>query len=116
MPSSFDSAFDSFAAPNLRQHFGAAMVYTSEGVDTPFTGMATDEETEEEIDGGRQSKTTRDVTIDRSEIESPREDAVITIDGVSYAIERFVARSDVDVIARVVRIESIERSKPKYRG
>lgn len=130
MPSSFDDQFASFAAPNLRETFGQAITYTVDETDTTVVGMVGEETAmEEETPAGREQRTVRDVeigrdanadtgsfSVDAGGIANPRLDATLTIGGVLYAVEGIVDQNAYSTTLRVVRIESLERSRAKYRG
>jgi hypothetical protein len=104
----------------LQDAGGQAAVYSVNGVDTSIPEMVLTEEIhdEEETDNGRESRMLREAVIPRSLVESPRLDATVTVtaEDATYAVHSIPHQFEHVTILRLVRIESIERSKPKYRG
>lgn len=100
-----------------------SVLYTVEGETTSLTAIVFDEQTAEEITpSGRRLHTFRDVQIGRDPaaacggVEHPRNDATIAVGGVKYAVQSIPYLDDETATLRVVRVESIERSRAKYRG
>jgi len=130
MPSAFDDLFESFAAPMLQTHFGEVVTYTVDGESETLVGMVTEERIEEQHDEhGRKYRTIRDVdisrdpnadtvgfTVDTGGVAEPRLDATLLIGGVLYAADSIVSQSVHRTTLRVVRIESVEQGRGRYRG
>ena len=104
------------------REFAESITYTVDGNDTPLVAVVFDEQqTEDAGDTGREQEQWRDVTISRDPdsesggVASPRLDAVLSIGDVKYAVESIPYQDDTVATLRVVRVESIEKSRPGYR-
>lgn len=123
MPSAFADNFTEMAKPLLTEQLGEAIVYLQPNASgtVSFANIIAMVGTEgasdrEEADGGRKFEQTRTVTIQRSDVFSPQPNDRLTIGGVAYEVRAVINQSDSLTTVEVVRAESIEMSRPGYRG
>jgi hypothetical protein len=130
MASTFDDVFETNLAPDLRDYFGEVVTYTVDANPLTLVAVVSDEQVDEQTEEtGRRARYFRNVEIprdpaapvgdfvvDANGIETPRMDATLLIQGVLYAVEGIVEQSVYRTTLRVVRVESLEYGRQKYRG
>lgn len=122
MPRTFADSLSADVAAFLNANeFAQPVTYLEDdGVDTPVAAaMVYDEQVrEEDGESGREQITWREVEISRSDVPNPRLDAKVKVDAteVVYSVQEIVAQDDNLSRLRVIRVESIERSRPGYRS
>lgn len=108
--------------------FAQQVTYRAEGEDdvTLSAIVSAEQEVEDDSNFGLESKFFRDVRICRDPsascggVATPRLDATVIVpageDGTEYSVHSIPYLDTHTAKLRVVRIESIERSRPNYRG
>lgn len=113
-----DQLFADLVAPALAELFGEAAIYIeADGTATIVTAQFADErQTEEDTQNGRLLRRELMAVISRSEVPEPTIRGTITRNGEVWPIEEIRGRSNVQAMLRLVRIESIEASRPGFRA
>jgi hypothetical protein len=116
---SLRNLFESARAAHTSFFGGSVVKYTIPGANavTWSTARPHRERLEtRQTETGNQRIAAREIHVDETEVAAIRTDAVIEVDGVSYAIEgHWLLRSGQHVV-RIRRTLAAEVSRPRYRG
>jgi hypothetical protein len=104
--------------PVLEEWAGESAVYSdARGQTTDCTAIFGDErQTEEDTDQGRMLRRELSVTLFRSAVPDPTLQGTITRDGEVWPIEEILGRNAAQVLLRLGRVESVERSRAGFRA
>jgi len=113
-----EQLFADLIQPALTEMFGEAAEYVDqEGTATTITAQFGDErQAEEQTEQGRKLRRELSCTISRSEVADPSIQGKIRRNGEDWPIDEVRGKSNMQVMLRLLRIESIERSRPGYRN
>jgi hypothetical protein len=120
----FDTIFAECARPRMVNITGTSIVYRAPDADavtaTAVVGeIAADEQTDDEGRRREQRRSIiigRDATAEGGGVANVREDATIDIGTDRWSIEAIEALTGAYTRVRVIRIGTVEVSRPGYRG
>lgn len=123
MASDFDTLYAQTALPNFHDWFGEAITYTVDGAVTAIASAIVDDQQAEDQtrEDGRVQIGWLAVSINRDAdsaaggVADPRLDAILTIRGDRYAVDAITGQNANFTTLRVIRVESIEKSRQGYR-
>ena len=112
-----EQLFAELVEPALAEWFGETAVYVDrQGTATIVTARFGDErQTEEATENGRVLRRELSCVISRTEVPEPTIQGTISRNGEVWPVDEIRGLSNVQAMLRLLRSESIERSRPGYR-